>query len=181
MKKIFFVVALAMTALAVNAQFYVGGSVGFGSGTQTVSEIGVSGKGTSFTLIPEVGYNLMDNLAIGVSVGYSYLGYSDYDASVSKFKFSPYARYTFLKNGPLAIFIDGGFDFASYNTNGQITETERTAWGIGLKPGIAFGISDAFSIVAHCGFLGYQSYGENSNYFGLDLTNNLSFGLYYSF
>ena len=64
MKKIFAVALVAMMTMTVNAQVYVGGGVGF----QTTSQDGNSE--TFFKLVPEIGYNLDENWAVGIAVGY---------------------------------------------------------------------------------------------------------------
>ena len=65
MKKFFAVALVAMMAMTANAQVYVGGTVGF----KSLSCDGTSA--TSFTINPELGYNLNENWAIGLSVGRS--------------------------------------------------------------------------------------------------------------
>ena len=64
MKKIFAVALVAMMTMTANAQVYVGGGIGF----QTSSNDGNSE--TTIKILPEIGYNLDENWAVGIAVGY---------------------------------------------------------------------------------------------------------------
>lgn len=180
MKKLL-VMAIAMIAtLAASAQAYTGGAIGFMRNT--------SANKTTFTIAPELGFNLSDTWAIGGVVDFSYLKTKEGHSTM--FEIDPYARYTFYKadNSKLKLFIDGGVDlgFGSSKLKGESSGT-AVSFGIGLNPGVSYALSDNFSLVAHLGFLGYK--GGNDKYkqlhdevFGFDFsTMNLSFGFYYNF
>ena len=186
MKKILMTIAAAFVAVSMNAQVYVGGSIGMASvGGENMDDE------TVVKFLPEIGYNLNDEWAGGIVVGYAKskiggvtklgsLGYTGAN-SESCFVFAPYARYTFLKGKNVSVFIDGGFDFTSGS------DGDYTALSIGLKPGVAVSLAENISFVAHAGFIGYDSVnpdGDNNNKhaWGLDLgSNNLNFGLYFNF
>lgn len=179
MKKIMMTLVAVAMATTMNAQWYVGGSVGFGSVKHGDSE-------STYKFIPEVGYNLNDQWAVGVAFGYQKGDASfgngnesiNQDVLTETFTVSPYARYTVTSSDAVSVFVDGGIDYKSIKDNGSV-------FGIGLRPGIAVKASDKLSFVAHLGFVGYENYspkhGDSSNAFGLDLSNNVSFGLYYNF
>ena len=173
------VIAMAATA---NAQWYVGGSIGFGS-VKTIE----GDTESTYKIAPEVGYRLNDNLAIGLSVGYQ-KGSCDFgsvysfmrDAELETFIFNPYVRYTFLTFGMIDVFADGGFSI--------ITEKDfGNGFQFGVRPGIALNLSDKVSLVSGIGFFGFSSYSldatdESYNSFGLDLENaTATFGLFYNF
>lgn len=169
----------AVMALGASAQdWYAGGQVTFGRSTESASGV----KSTQVTVLPEIGYNLTEKLAIGSVLGVSYKKSGSEEKTV--LKIAPYARYTYFSTSKLNLFIDGGVDFGIGRAHGH-TAVE---YGIGLRPGISYDLSERLSIVAHVGFLGYQSgnnaaknNGCNENW-GLDLDgNNLMFGLYYHF
>ena len=180
MKKIMMTLAAVAMAATMNAQVYVGGSLGFGSVKHGDSE-------STYKIIPEIGYNLNDQWAVGVKVGYQKgdASFGNGEKSISQdvttetFSVSPYARYTFLNTDMVNLFVDGGVDFQSVKDHG-------TVFGVGLRPGVALKASDKVSFVAHFGFVGYENFspkgdGDSSNAFGLDLSNNVSFGIYYNF
>jgi len=186
MKKILMTLSAAFVAVAMNAQVYVGGTLGMTSvGGEAIDDE------TCVKILPEIGYNLNDELAIGTVIGYAKspvggvtkFGNLNYTGanSESAFIFAPYARYTFLKAGKLNLFIDGGLDFTAGS------DGDYTALSVGLKPGLAVNVADNVSFVAHAGFIGFDSVnpdGDNNNThaWGLDLgSNNLTFGLYFNF
>ena len=180
MKKLFSLIAVAFVAMSVNAQVYVGGSLGINAWSSQ-KNAGDRSE-TTFTILPEVGYNLNDEWAVGTVIGYvsdKWVGVNG--ISESAFTFNPYARYTYLKAGKVSLFVDGGVDF---------TTASKADWNelaIGLKPGLAVSLSDNISFVSHLGFIGYDVLnpdGDDNNIskFGLDLSgNNLTFGLYFNF
>ena len=184
MKKIFAIALVAMMTMTVNAQVYVGGGVGF----QTTSQDGNSE--TFFKLVPEIGYNLDENWAVGIAVGYGEhkttlkSGNLKTTAKVKAFEIAPYARYTFAKFDKVNLFVDGTVDYLHTDNAGDKNNT----FSIGLKPGVAVNLNDKLSFVAHAGFLGYQNSKDDyegakaANTFGFDLDgSNLSFGVYYNF
>ena len=166
--------------MSVNAQVYVGGSLGIDAWSSQ-KNAGDRSE-TTFTILPEVGYNLNDEWAVGTVIGYvsdKWVGVNG--ISESAFTFNPYARYTYLKAGKVSLFVDGGVDF---------TTASKADWNelaIGLKPGLAVSLSDNISFVSHLGFIGYDVLNpdgddNNTSKFGLDLDgNNLTFGLYFNF
>lgn len=179
MKKLFSLIAVAFVAMSVNAQVYVGGSLGIDAWSSQ-KNAGDRSE-TTFSILPEVGYNLNDEWAVGTVIGYVSDKWNRINGSESAFTFNPYARYTYLKAGKVSLFVDGGVDF---------TTASKADWNelaIGLKPGLAVSLSDNISFVSHLGFIGYDVYnpdGDDNNIskFGLDLSgNNLTFGLYFNF
>ena len=113
----------------------------------------------TLTILPEVGYNLNSNWAIGASFGYQ-MKHLCGVASTHIFQISPYARYTYFRtsNNLVNLFLDGGvgigLGWTSYK-NGDDSDT-ACIWNIGIKPGIALNFTERFSLVAHIGMVGYQ-------------------------
>ena len=191
MKKIMMIAAMMVAAVSANAQVWIGGEVGFNTTTNTVKVNGVSTDETTnnFTIAPEIGYNLDDNLAIGIAFGYAAGSTSaawnltDPNEDLKVFEVSPYVRYTLVKLGSVSIFADGGIDYAHIDNDGD----KANAFGVGIKPGLAVTLTPKLSFVSHFGMLGYQQAkadhdgAEAISTIGLDLSNNLSFGLYYNF
>jgi hypothetical protein len=192
MKKILMTMVAAFAALSMNAQVYVGGSVAFAA--ESSQKLAGDRSETIFKLMPEIGYNLNDEWAIGAVIGFRSNKWDGVDqgsnafasnmgsgVSETAFTFNPYARYTFLNAGKVNLFVDGGVDFTTYS------KTDATKLGVGFKPGLAVSLTDNLSFVSHVGFIGWNSFNpdgddNNTNAFGLDLHGeNLSFGLYYNF
>ena len=104
MKKIMMTLAALAVAATMNAQVYVGGGIGF----TTASNDGNSA--TNFKIIPEIGYNLDENLAVGISFGYAQneTKINGVKTTNKEFEISPYLRYTFLKLDKVNVLFDGG-------------------------------------------------------------------------
>ena len=186
MKKVLLMAAFAVASLAANAQLYVGGTVGFQTGKQYDGADNVY----KFNIAPEIGYNLSEDFAVGIALGFTnYNG--DFDAenwaatatkapeSLTDFKISPYARYTFWKTGIASFFIDGGVDIRLRNKD------RGTLMGFGLRPGVKLSASEKVDFVAQLGMIGYQFASEKAgkgNTFGLGIDNTtVAFGVYYNF
>ena len=191
MKKIMMTLAAVCVAATMNAQVYVGGEIGF----ETTSQDGVSNS--SLTLMPEIGYNLDENWAVGISFGFGQVS-RDVTTTVTngqntttvtatqkdkRFIINPYARYTFLKLDKVNVFIDGGLSYAHYDNAGS----KNNQFGIGVRPGVAVNLNDKLSFVSHFGWLGYKNSKDDyegakaANTFGFDLNSKVSFGMYYNF
>jgi len=183
MKKIMMTLAAVAVAATMNAQVYLGGGIGF----QTSSYDGNSE--TYFTIIPEIGYNINENWAVGMTIGYGETKTKiDFEGikineKVKSFSVAPYARYTFAKFDHVNLFVDGTVGYEYENNAGIKTNT----FAIGFKPGVAVNLNDKLSFVAHVGFLGYENEkvkgaDKSTNTFGVNLNgSNLSFGVYYNF
>lgn len=152
-KKIIALVALlACITMGASAQVYVGGSLGFTS--SKLSTGGHDQDGSSFKLLPEIGYQLDQDISIGVQIGYSH-GYAAFgsltvtdfkaamntgisttmdiyedDYKLNSFTFAPYVRYTFARFGKVNLFFEGSVGYSnvkSDNTpgaNGNATGNE---------------------------------------------------------
>ncbi|MDH8702185.1 hypothetical protein M2138_001545 [Dysgonomonadaceae bacterium PH5-43] len=165
MKKVFLLMAVALVSLTASAQFYAGGSLGFWNDDDADE--------TAFFIAPEVGYNLNEKWSVGLELGY----FNEDAVGVATFAASPYARYTYFNQDRLSLFVDGGFGF-SYKDQ----DNDETGFNIGLQPGVAVSLTEKFSLVAKFGFLGYNDkYLNAKDGFGLNLTNNISFGFYVNF
>lgn len=183
MKKILLLAVVAMMAISASAQnWYLGGSIAAwrdGSKLQT-----------NLKILPEIGYNLNDNLAVGAVVGWDY--YHQQGSNLNLFTVNPYARINFVKVDRVKLFCDGGVDlgFGSAHADGESSDTAVT-YGIGFKPGVSFAVSDNVSLVAHFGFLGYKDGNDTAKEagrivgyeygWGFRFSNELSFGFYYNF
>ena len=183
MKKIFAIALVAMMTMTANAQVYVGGGVGLQSSSYD------GNSETYFTIIPEIGYNLNEDWAVGIVLGYGESKTTlkedgvKMTAKVKAFEIAPYARYTFAKFDKVNLFVDGTVGYKHENYAGVKTNT----FALGFKPGIAVNLNEKLSFVTHVGFLGYENAkvkgaDKATNTFGVGLDgSNLSFGVYYNF
>lgn len=182
MKKFLLMAVMAIMTLGASAQskWYAGGQLTLG---RTTTELGgVSLKSTQFAILPEIGYNVSDNFALGATFGVDYTKTGGEKSTT--FNISPYARATFFHSKMVDLFVDGGVGFGI----GCADSSTAVTYEIGFRPGVSLNLSDKFSLVAHVGFLGYESgnapakrTGAPENW-GLNLDGtNLLFGFYYHF
>ena len=171
MKKLMLAAAMMVATISASAQVYIGGGIGFESSKANKDANTLS----SFTIIPEVGYNLDENWAVGIQLGY---GSNDSEeknvkTTTSFFTIAPYARYTFAKSGIASFFIDGGIQFTSLGS-----DAKGNTFGVGFRPGVKIAASNKVDLVARLGYLGYktanedaqaQGYGYEKDKFGFDV------------
>lgn len=174
MKKLFVIAAMTVASVAASAQVYVGGSLGFESEKDQKD----AKTTTAFSLKPEVGYNLDDQWAVGIQLGYSSV--DNGNNTLGLIEVSPYARYTFAKSGIASFFVDGGLTFNFYTA-----DYEGMVWGIGVRPGVKLAVSEKVDLIAKLGYLGYTKADDKAgggSAFGLAINNtNLEFGVNFNF
>lgn len=193
MKKLMLTLAVALIAMTATAQtkFFAGGSLGY----STTSHDGAT-KATSFKLLPEFGYVLNQNMAVGLEIGYdakTTYHSENYKETDGSFVFSPYFRYTFFHFGNVSLFGDAKFTYKMTNdhTNNQGTthDDKGSLFGLYIQPGIAYSLNENFSLVAKLGeAIGFESSKKNfsgaradNTFLLLNLNNAISFGCYYNF
>lgn len=185
MKKILFVIAAVASCMTANAQFWVSGSVGVSNSSSYNSD----DTRTNWNFNPSVGYALDDALEVGLGLGIGGSSYAD-DKSFD-FSISPFLRYTFLSDGDFSMFLQGNLFLdhqkQKYVIAGDETVDKDTEYGISIRPGIKYTLTDKFAIVATLGGLYFNhtkepdpSVGPKNN-IGLDINTGLDFGLVYSF
>lgn len=194
MKKILMTLAAVAVATTMNAQVWVGGELGFTSDHTNGNK---DANGASITtkhlfVKPEIGYNLSDQFAVAVALGYDY---SNTFVSTNTWSINPYLRYSFVKAGNFSAFLDGGLTYSTEHERGHKKNTN--GMGVFVKPGIAYNVSEKVTLVAHLGDGLYYSHKWNAsfdgddkypaqaakhrNLWGLELLNGVSFGAYYNF
>lgn len=174
MKKFILAAFAAVATLSANAQIWAGGSLGFGVTSPDKGE-----STTTYTIAPEVGYSLNDKWDIALEIG---LAGSSTDGNTStNFSIEPFARYKFAELGKVKFFADGLVGFGSIETKVNDVKVSQDMFRIGVRPGIAYALTDKLSIDSTIGWFGYKNVKDSYNQFGLELSNALSFGLYYEF
>ncbi|MBQ7420464.1 MAG: outer membrane beta-barrel protein [Prevotella sp.] len=176
MKKIMMTLVAIAMATTMNAQWYVGGTVGYQYQNNKNTDVTTN----TFKILPEVGYNLNEDWAVGVKIGYAYT--KEGDAKLNEFVVNPYVRYTFVKLDKVNFFVDGGVEY-DYLKAG---DASANGFGINVKPGVAVNLNEKVSFVAHIGNLGWSTAkwknaeSVNNVNVGLDLAA-VDFGLYFNF
>ena len=149
MKKIFALIAAAAIAVGASAQVVTGGSFGFSHTSLKGDDLDIDWGGSSFKIFPSVGYQLDDQLTVGMQIGFAHgfgtlgnLSPSDLktavsavvggavdvlsddegmDISLNTFMFAPYARYNYLTLGKkLNLFLEGTFTYGIVKLKGDV-------------------------------------------------------------
>jgi hypothetical protein len=202
MKKIMMTLAAVAVAATMNAQVYLGGTLGLNFETKLVDQKDPTNTATgmSFQIKPEIGYNLDEKSSVGIVLGFgvtnntndmtgnltSILGIKGVktDKSAIAFQIAPYYRYKFVQFDKVDLFIDAqvGFQYT------KLDEWNNTTFGIGVRPGVAFNANDKLSFVAKLGKgLFFESSKDKDSdavsKFGLNANtlSPLEIGMYYNF
>ncbi|HJH63134.1 MAG TPA: porin family protein [Bacteroides mediterraneensis] len=177
MRKLFLLVVIVMAAISASAQegVYLGGGISLWRNNDVDK--------TSFSITPDVGYNLSKQWAVGVELAYAHKGYDgELEVSSNAFALAPYARYSFYENKIVRLFLDMGFGFSTYKAKHA---DSVNGFEIGVKPGLALKLNDHFSFITKVGFAGYRDdyYRDlEGNGFGVGLDmENISIGIDYEF
>jgi len=161
MKKLIVVLVAALMAFTANAQYYVGGHVGFTSDDDY----------SSFTIRPDFGYVLNDQISVGAVIGYYSTKMSNMTSS--EITINPYLRYNLAKIGIVNVFVDGE---VAISIPGGDAEGDTT-FGLGVCPGISIPVTDKLSFVTHLGQFGYYN---ESIILDADM-RALAIGVFYNF
>jgi outer membrane protein len=204
MKKIILFTVMFSLAISLSAQLYVGGKVSFMTikSDQTIDNTTTEiYRMTDFRIMPEAGYFLSNDFAIGGKVGISMdrqntnPGGNDNIESLLRFHIGPYVRKYFPISDKIFLYGEGGFDFATGTTknivDGDKTDGNTvTDFSLEVKPGLEYKVSKRFALNMNIGSIDYEIHREKTPgdpetissskgfqfAFGL---NNLNFGIKY--
>lgn len=150
MKKLFALVAFLACMTTANAQYYVGGSFAFT--TSKLDAGGADQSGSSFKILPDVGYQFSEDMSFGIQVGYSH-GFAsfgsltasdikgmissfgglvsdinDEDLKLNSFTIAPYIRYNVLKFDRIKCFVEGyiGYDSVTSDVTPSTSGTKNS-------------------------------------------------------
>ncbi|MDR2963950.1 MAG: porin family protein [Bacteroidales bacterium] len=171
MKKVLATVA-AICALATvsNAQFWVGGNVGFESSTDSKKNSDYSVKTdaeSQFTFSPKVGYDFNEKMCVGLGLSIGTSGDKDFDGTKdnnvvgkttqTNFGIAPFFRYYFAEFGDFKVYGEAalGVNFGSGKIESTpvggsttILKSGSTAIGLNVHPAIQYNLSDKISLHA---------------------------------
>ncbi|MFB9119964.1 outer membrane beta-barrel protein [Bergeyella porcorum] len=196
MKKVFLLGAFALFG-AMNAQesgfegkTFVTGQVGFGTSGTSGSDASTS----EVAIVPAVGHFVSPTIAIGAGIGYessTNKTNADNKTTVSAFVVKPFARKYWSVADKFYLFgqLDVPMAFGKTKTTvaGKSYEGgKESSFGVFLRPGLDYFLSNNWTIEATIGALGYNSTkpdgGKSANTFGLGLNfSEINFGVKYVF
>lgn len=157
MKKLFLIVALALTGIfTANAQTWIGGGLG----------ASIYENHTHFSIAPEVGYNINNQWTVALGANYGFTqdktpvpGGNDIVTTTNMLSLQPYVRYVGGTIGKkFSLFVDLTGDF------GLI---DRAGWAVSLRPGVAWAATEKFTAAFRFGFAGYDHgfFGAHNGFF----------------
>ncbi|MFD1628816.1 outer membrane beta-barrel protein [Pseudopedobacter beijingensis] len=185
MKKLLLSIAvLSGLAFTTQAQtekgnFILGGSVGF----NTSKVDGASKSDVDFNVVPNIGYFLNDNIAIGTGVGYKYAKSVTLKEQGEAFVVAPFGRYyvnlsdQFKFYGQLSVPMEfGTAKFVDANGDTGAKLGTATNIGVNVAPGFAFFPTKRIGIEFSVAGLSYDNKQLKDEATGAKLKTN-SFGL----
>jgi hypothetical protein len=139
MKKLALVLAIVFAGfMSANAQVWVGGGVG------ARAEKGL----TTFEIAPEIGY-MIPNTSLTLALGADYAFAKAGGISTNALVLEPYIRYVGGTIGhKFSLFVDLTGDFGLLDAKG--------AYGVFLRPGIAWQATEKFTAAFRFGYLGFD-------------------------
>lgn len=171
-------ILFALTSQAQKNSWYIGGNTGFANTsykTETNGTNSNTGKISSWSLSPEIGTFLTNNLAVGLGVTFNG---TKSDPQNNLFNTTrqtmtggtAYTRYFFGKEAfkPFA-----GFNVSVLSGKGKTTsvstnfETTTNSFGANLNAGFSYAVSKRVNVLGSMGFLGYRR--TSSTQTGTDL------------
>ena len=162
---------------------FITGAVGFSSTSMDED------KSSSFTIAPQVGYFLTENIAIGGKIGYTSMKAESGDVDtmdMSGFEVGAMGRYYFTPASQCSLFGQLAVDYSTMEN--KLADSKVNTFGAGLGLGVNYFIASNWSIEAGIGLLGFESSKEDvdgaeaENTFGLGVEmRQITFGINYKF
>lgn len=194
MKKVLISIAAMLACVGMNAQFIAGGSLELS--TESFEQKDADNENI-FKISPLVGYQLNDKLIVGASAtlgierGFEY--WPDYKQTT--FSISPFAMYELWNSDKISFYGKAAFTYYTstveysqpmYNAlgepDGKKKESHKySSFGLGLAPVLEFAMTDHLSLLSEFGYIGFDSYKDESSILSLSVSGALSFGLIYRF
>jgi len=183
MKKVLFTVALVVaTFVSANAQFYLGGSLGVETNSNTNPK-------SSFSISPEIGYYINEKVDVGLD--FTFLtSKSQSDAKYSGWEIAPYARYSFCQLGKFEVIGKASVGFGGVDYVGL----KSTNFGFNISPILAYSLTKKVVLFTqlNCLSLNFTSIspdgGDSSTHFSFGAnannlvnTSNFPIGFIYKF
>lgn len=174
MKKVTLIMFVAVIGiLSANAQFYLGGSLKFGTKTAK-PEGGTKTTGSQFSIMPEAGYHLNQDLDLGLVLGFSNVKDQN-DVKTSNWGVSPYARYSFVEFGRLSVWGQAAF-FAGGSDVDKL-KTKSTVFGLTVSPVLKYSLSNRFDLMTNLNFFNIGFSQTSTKVDGKKVSTDTSFGL----
>ena len=152
------VALLAIVSIQAGAQSYIGGTVSFGTSSNS------SGAGvlTSFGVSPDLGWFLSDKCAVGIrpAASFSFGGNSQRSCS---FGMTPYLQYRLFNYNRFGLWAEGDASLGwSFSRVGGIETSRNFSYSLRALPVLTFDISDRVRLQTRLGFFSIHVSGNRS-------------------
>jgi len=176
-KTVIMFIMLATITIASNAQFFVEGSFDLHHLNGNTSDGVKSTSSFSFSISPQVGYRLNNNIAVGtnVSIGYSSINNLNSEKSTNQnWNFSVFGRYRLLGTEKLSLHIETPVGIGGKITKENTKKTlSQSVIFINAFPLVSYNLTEKLSIITKCDFLSLGfTYTNTKNDVGDNITKN---------
>lgn len=187
--RVFFTFLFAFFVINLNAQFFVGGNIGFSASTHKNDDGITTSKATtnSFSFNPSVGKFLSDKVAFGFDLNLTFSGGTTDNDPETKFKSStvggsPFLRYYAITWNKFSVFGQANLGFAITNSSETINGTKTdgpkvSSYYFTIYPGLSYDVSDKLQLQTNINIfrLGYR-YNVSNDYSTKETTSNFILG-----
>jgi Outer membrane protein beta-barrel domain len=201
MKKLLLSFSLCIFIFAANAQkgsWYVGGNLGFSSEQSKTESAGTetkTGKRTSWSISPEVGTFLTNQIQIGLAFTLSGSNFkdqtSDFRSESNNYGATVYSRYFFGKEAFKPFVGLNASYLAGKSTATNSFKSKNATFGLNANAGFGYALSKRVTALGSFAVLGFESFiskpndnvKNTTNRFGFDansLGNRFTIGFYYT-
>ena len=153
MRKTFFILIAALTAtLSMNAQVYLGGSVGFNKSSIERESSAEKSKSNSFSIAPEIGYSCNEKIDLGIHLLFRKSKFPQNDVTTIRLNgwaVTPYVRYNIFQFNKFSVLAKASVDYGKSTTESTIhedftlprkTKDKTTEWGINVMPVLKYSL-----------------------------------------
>ncbi|MBK7712400.1 MAG: outer membrane beta-barrel protein [Bacteroidales bacterium] len=167
--RVFLTFLFAFFLINLNAQFFVGGNIGFSAATHKNDDGITTSKATtnSFSFNPSVGKFLSDKVALGLDLNLTFNGGTtgtnpEIKVKSSSVGASPFLRYYAITWNKFSVFGQANLGFAITNSSETINGTKTdgpkvSSYYFTIYPGLSYDVSDKLQLQTYINIfrLGY--------------------------
>ena len=166
MKKPVVLIAFLLSAgtllgqFTAQGNFMMGSTLGFSAANSTITQDYGTGDVakenptyTQFSIAPSVGYFLIDNLALGIGLDYTFNQVKNPNQATNKdsdLLFGPFARYYVPMTDDMSFYLEANFGFGNSSDDQEVggvpQNISTNIFAVGVGPGFTIFSSDAVGI-----------------------------------
>ncbi|MDA8693102.1 autotransporter outer membrane beta-barrel domain-containing protein [Saprospiraceae bacterium] len=161
--------------------------------TASFQRLSVDGGGSqnNYSFRPSIGRYLNENIALGLTVGYSFTDFGFGGVSdLKQFSAGAFMRYIINPENKLQAYLQPSLEYRRFDALSTtvianqviITETDSNAYSAAVDFGLTYDITDRFRLLTRLAGMSYVNNSSSSSIFSLDIDfSNIRFGAEYRF